>query len=96
MGHPHDGLKLAYALTLSGGPAIYLLGSSIYKKAVYGESPVSHIVGIALLLMFTPIALDLDLLVAGWFTTIVMLTVSLWESRIVRRTENASKQVPHA
>lgn len=54
LAHPHDGVKLAYALTLSGGPAIYLLGSATYKKVVYGVLPVSHIAGVAALVVLVP------------------------------------------
>ena len=35
LAHPHDAPSVAYILVLCGGPAIYLLGSAIYKKVVY-------------------------------------------------------------
>ncbi|CAH1694758.1 Low temperature requirement protein A [Hyphomicrobiales bacterium] len=84
LAHPHDPLKIAYALTLSAGPAIYLLGSAVYKKVVYGVVPMSHLVGIALLLLLIPVAPLVDLLTMGWLTTIVMLVVCLWEGRVLR------------
>ncbi len=85
LAHPHDGLKLAYALTLSGGPALYLLGSAVYKKVVYGVVPASHITGVVTLLALLPVAPFVDLLTIGWLTTIVMLVAGFWEGRLMRR-----------
>lgn len=84
MAHPHDGAKLAYALVLSAGPMIYLLGSAIYKQVVYGCVPASHIVGAVVLAGLVPLALRGDLLTAGWLTSLVMLAVAFWEGRIRR------------
>lgn len=50
MAHPHDPLKTAYVLVLVAGPAIYLIGSAIYKKVVYGVIPTSHVFGVLALL----------------------------------------------
>lgn len=94
LAHPHDALKTAYALTLSGGPALYLLGSAVYKKVVYGVVPVSHIAGVAALLALIPVAPFMDLLTMGWLTTIIMLATGFWEGRLVRKRREAAK--PHA
>ena len=94
LAHPHDGLKLAYALTLSGGPALYLLGSAVYKKVVYGGLPASHIGGVVALLALLPVASFVDLLTMGWLTTIVMLAAGFWEGRLVRKRREAAKSQP--
>lgn len=94
LAHPHDGLKTAYALTLSGGPAIYLLGSAVYKKVVYGVLPASHIVGVAALLTLIPVAPSVDLLTMSWLTTIVMLATGFWEGRLVRKRREATHSRP--
>lgn len=49
MAHAHDVPKLSYALVLSAGPAIYLIGSAVYKWIVYACVPVSHLVGVVAL-----------------------------------------------
>lgn len=84
LAHPHDGLKTAYVLTLCGGPLIYLLGSALYKKVVYGVLPMPHLAGIVALLALVPVAYAVDLLTMGWLTTVVMLAVGLWEGRVAR------------
>lgn len=76
---------------LSGGPTIYLLGSAIYKKVVYGAVPMSQIIGVIVLAALVPVALVTDLLTIGWLTTAVMLAVSVWHSKILRRRGAASR-----
>ncbi|OBZ92048.1 membrane protein [Pararhizobium polonicum] len=91
LAHPHDGLKVAYALTLSGGPAIYLLGSAVYKKVVYGVLPASHMAGVVALLALMPVAPSVDLLTMGWLTTVIMLAAGFWEGRRVRKRRESGK-----
>ncbi|MFT0860412.1 low temperature requirement protein A [Ancylobacter sp. G4_0304] len=97
LAHPHDAVKTAYALVLSAGPAIYLLGSAIYKKVVYGVVPASHIAGVVLLTTIVPLTSYVDLLTVGWLTTIIMLAVSFWEGRLLRkhRSDQVARQGAH-
>jgi len=90
-------VKTAYALVLSAGPAIYLLGSAIYKKVVYGVVPASHIAGVVLLTTIVPLTSYVDLLTVGWLTTIIMLAVSFWEGRLLRkhRSDQVARQGAH-
>ncbi len=85
LAHPHATPSIVQALVLSGGPAIYLLGSAIYKKVVYGAIPVSQIVCVVALAALIPVALVTDLLMIGWLTTAVMLAVSVWHFNILKR-----------
>jgi len=94
LAHPHDGLKTAYALVLSGGPVIYLLGSAIYKRIVYGKLPASHLAAIAALLALLFVAPFVDLLTMGWLTTLVMLAAGFWEGRPVRGLRAAGRFQP--
>lgn len=85
LGHPHDAVTTTYALVLSAGPAIYLFGSAIYKKIVYGVVPMSHIVGVLVLAILVPLAHSLNMLATSWLTTAVMLVVGFGEGRMLRR-----------
>jgi low temperature requirement protein LtrA len=93
LAHPHDAPSVAYILVLCGGPAIYLLGSAIYKKVVYDSVPVSHVAGVLALAALAPLAFAMDLLMMGWITTAVMLVVCVWEAKILRhcRTSGAAR-----
>jgi low temperature requirement protein LtrA len=87
LAHPHQTLSVTYAITLSAGPALYLLGSALYKKVVYDSIPISHIAGAVALAALVPVGLVTDLLVMGWLTTIVMVAVSQWEDTVHRRRQ---------
>lgn len=89
MSHPHDALKTAYVLVLVAGPAIYLIGSAIYKKVVYGVFPASHVFGVLALLAAIPVGYVTNLLEMGVLTTVVMLVVSVWEGRNKRLRSSA-------
>jgi len=82
LAHPHDPMKTTYVLALVAGPAIYLMGSAIYKKVVYGGAPVSHIAGVLALAALIPVGYATDLLGMGWATTAVMVAVSFWEALV--------------
>ncbi|AVJ35224.1 hypothetical protein CLM74_06555 [Stenotrophomonas sp. MYb57] len=84
LAHPHAYPATAQVAVLLAGPAIYLLGSAIYKRVVYGALPVSHLAGVLMLLALVPVAFAADLLVIGWLTTVVVLVVSFWEGRLLR------------
>lgn len=84
LAHPHAQPTTAYIAVLLAGPAIYLLGSVIYKRVVHGALPLSHLVGALMLLALAPVALVADMLVMGWLTTAVVLVVSFWEACLLR------------
>ena len=81
MAHPRDGVNMTSALILSLGPSTYLAGSAMYKRTIYGVLPVSHLVGIASLVLLIPILLQSSLLAAGWLTTAIMLMAGLGDRR---------------
>ena len=84
LAHPHARPGTAQIAILLAGPAIYLLGSAIYKRVVYGAVPASHLAGVLMLLTLVPVAFVADMLVMGWLTTMVVLVVSFWERRLLR------------
>lgn len=85
MVHPNEMLALPQVLILLGGPAIYLIGSAIYKRVVYGGVPLSHVAGVVALAALFPVAFNVNLLVMGWLTTAVLLAVGIWEGLALRR-----------
>lgn len=77
--HPDGHVDWKYAAVLYSGPAIYLIGNALYKRVVYSEWPVSHIIGLVLLAATAPLAHFSDLLVSGGWTTLVTLIVAIWD-----------------
>lgn len=86
MAHPHGYADAAQAAMLIAGPAIYLLGSAMYKKIVYGVVPMSHVAGSVALLALAPVARASSLLAMGWLTLAIMLAVAAWELRARRKS----------
>jgi low temperature requirement protein LtrA len=78
--HPPERIDWPTAWLLLGGPAIYVAGSGLYKRVVYGGFPLSHWVGLVLLALIAPLAFHTDLLMTGGLTTAVMIVVAAWES----------------
>lgn len=88
LAHPHAQPDVAQIAILLAGPAIYLLGSAIYKRIVYGALPISHLAGVVLLLALGPLAFLTDMLIMGWLTTAVVLVVSFWEACLLKSRRN--------
>lgn len=83
--HPHERPAAAQIAVLVCGPAIYLLGSSVYKRIVYGLVPLSHVFGVLALLVLIPVALATDSLVVAWSGALVVLGVGFAERQAMRR-----------
>nr|WP_145551251.1 low temperature requirement protein A [Variovorax boronicumulans] len=90
LAHPHAMPTAAQVAVLLLGPAIYLLGSAVYKSVVYGGVAVSHVAGAAMLLALVPVGLAGNMLLMGWLTTAVVLVVSVWETQLLRRRRRAA------
>ena len=68
-----------------GGPLLYLLGNALFKWVTSERilPPLSHLIGLALLLGLWPLAQSqvFSALVLGTLTTAVLLLVAAWETR---------------
>ena len=78
--HPGGHLEPAAAACLLGGPALYLAGNVFFKRASAKYYPLSHLVGLGLLLLLAPVALSLTPLALGTATTAVLIVVATWET----------------
>lgn len=81
MEHPAGHATAAQIVVIVVGPAIYLLGSAIYKRIVYGRLPLSHLAGVIALSLAAPVGFSVNLLAMGWITTGILLVVGLWKDR---------------
>jgi len=79
--HPAGHLELPAAIALLGGPALYLLGNVFFKRASAKYYPLSHLAGLGMLAVIAPFALLLTPLALGTATTVVLITVAVWETR---------------
>ncbi|ACI50474.1 low temperature requirement A [Gluconacetobacter diazotrophicus PA1 5] len=84
LAHPHGPARPVPAAIMAAGPVIFLLGSLLYKRVVYGCIAPSHLTAIAALVAGYPLVIHMDVLDAGMTMTAIMLLAGFWESRILR------------
>ena len=78
---PGGHLELSSAVALLGGPALYLAGNVFFKRASAKYYPLSHLVGLGLLVAIAPFEMLFTPLALGAATTAVLITVAIWETR---------------
>lgn len=84
LSHSHDQATLRQTLAIIGGPVLFLAGAIGVKIASAHMRPVSHFVGIAILvgLLFLP---GLPLYLLQIASAAVLLMVAIWEYLVIRR-----------
>lgn len=89
LGHPHARGDVASVAVLVGGPALYLLGNALFKMTVnHTNFPLSHLVGLGLLVFLVAPAFLLSVMWLAALTTAVLVVVAVWETvslKAVRR-----------
>ncbi|UJB20728.1 MULTISPECIES: low temperature requirement protein A [Lysobacter] len=92
--HP-DHAETAGVVAIIGGPALYLLGCSLFKWVTNTRRfpPASHLGGLSLLaaLALTAAPMHLSPLVLGAVTTVVLMIVAGWETASMRYSEAERK-----
>jgi low temperature requirement protein LtrA len=78
--HPFDTGSLMTTAVILGGPALYLLGHSLYKRVVFGMLPPSRIVALVLLLALIPAGLVLSNLAISTAAMLILWAVAGWEA----------------
>jgi len=79
LAHPQGHVETATALVLIGGPALFLLGSALFKLSVFGTWSVARFGGAAVTVALFPIAQTLSPLLLSAATTIIVGAVATWE-----------------
>src|SRR5664279_3000422 len=78
--HPADHSDLKTVLSAIGGPLLFLIGTILFKHTFRGFLQLSHGVGIIALGILAWFASGLSPLVLSMLTSIIMVTVAVWES----------------
>ena len=88
--HPDGHTDPATAAAILAGPALYLLGNALFKRLSASRVPLSHLVGLGLLVLLIPVALFVSPLILASAVTLVLIIVPVWEWRSLRRTPGAA------
>ena len=93
LAHPEGHSDTATVLTVVGGPAVFLLGTLLFKVvSAIGRFPVSHAVGLVLLLVLIPLADGISPLVLTCLTTGILLVIGAFEAIANRRTARQQRE----
>lgn len=84
--HPDAAMTLSTAVIVVGGPALYLVGLVLFRRVVARELLVSHLAGVAALLVVFALAFQASPLLLGAMTTAVLVIVAAWETIVRVRT----------
>ncbi|MCA0355602.1 MAG: low temperature requirement protein A [Proteobacteria bacterium] len=85
--HPVGHLEIKVALALIGGPALFLLGALLFKRAVFRRWSRSRLFGLVALAGLGLASPHLQPLALSWLTTLVLVAVCAWESLTPRPAE---------
>ena len=69
------------AIAVAGGAALYHMGNLLFKRAALGYWPLSHLAGLAVLVVITSLmSIETPLTMASAVTG-VLIVVAAWETR---------------
>jgi low temperature requirement protein LtrA len=80
LAHPTGHTDTKTATAALAGPALYLVGNSLFKRTIHGRLPLSHMVGLVLLALLIPLIPVTSPLTFGMMATLVLVLVAIWET----------------
>jgi low temperature requirement protein LtrA len=93
LSHPSGHTDASTAAVLLSGPALYLLGNLLFKRATANRPAFSHLVGLGLLALLVPASLSLQPLTLAALTTAVLMVVAVWETLSLRGVKSKQEAV---
>ena len=80
LAHPDGHSDIKVVIGMVGGPLLFLTGTLLFKRIMRDLWQLSHMAGIALLVVLIPFAHHLSPLQLSATTTVIMLIVAAWEA----------------
>ena len=78
--HPNETGSLLTSTVNLGGPALYLVGHSLFKRTVFGTLPRWRIVALGVLLALVPVGLVVSNVAVSAAATLILWAVGGWEA----------------
>ena len=90
LAHPTGHGSPAATAAILGGPALYLAGNLLFKRATAERLPLSHLGGLVLLALLIPLAELASPLAIATAATLVLVLVAAWEWRSLGQVQAAA------
>jgi low temperature requirement protein LtrA len=88
-------MEMNVAMVLAGGPAIFLLGSGLFRWMTCGDAPVSHAIGFALIGIVAVTFWEGPPVALSAATSLALCFVGAWERIRRRRVHQAAARPAH-
>ena len=85
LSHPLGHTDLKTLLVIVGAPAIYLLGTALFKNLTAAHLPLSHLIGLGLLALVASAGMVASPLVLSAGTSASLIVVAVWEWASLKR-----------
>lgn len=82
--HPTGHAGPAALLAASAGPALFLAGHFLYKRAIFGAISWPRLAAIAALIVALPFLRHATLLTIALVGTLIVIAVAAWDARLTR------------
>jgi low temperature requirement protein LtrA len=93
LAHPSGHTDAAMATAVLGGPAVFLIGNTLFKRVTAGWYPLSHLAGLAFLALLIPLSPVVSPLLFGVAATLVLVIVAIWERLSLGPSLGATSQI---
>jgi low temperature requirement protein LtrA len=84
----HEPAAAAYGASLAitlAAPVLYLLANLVFKGVIMSRPPLSHLVGLGLMIPLGYVGVGQSLLLVNFATSLVLVIVAIWEYRSFAR-----------
>lgn len=93
LAHPDGHSDVKAAVSMIGGPLLFLVGTILFKRSIHGRLQLSHLVGIGLLLVLIPFAANVSPLILSATTTAILMIVAGWEAWSLGSTTDIAPEI---
>ena len=83
--HPHDEVHAASLAMVLGGPALFLLGESLFRRRITGTWNRERLAALGLLLLLVPLAVHVSVLLLSAIATGVLVALAASQKRVEAR-----------
>ncbi|MEU6745405.1 low temperature requirement protein A [Spirillospora sp. NPDC046719] len=84
MAHPGGHMTTGFAAVAAGGPALFVFGHALFKRAVFGDFTRARLTALVALAGLAAISFAMDRLTLHICTTVVVAALALWDVRAYR------------